>query len=201
VTLGEFGLAPRFSAAVQDGTVMIKDTTCPAVHAMLQATEKGVPFMPLRGLIGTDILKHRSDWQLLNNPFAETADPIVLLPAVKPDVGLFHAPMADSFGNVWIGRRRELVTIAHASAQTLVTVERIVEGCFYDDEQLVAGVVPDLYVSHIAVAAQGAWPLGLGDDYAADAAHLAAYARQARSAEGFSDYRDRYLIAPTGAEA
>jgi len=199
VTLGEFGLAPRFSAAVQGGSITIKDTTCPAVHAMLQATEKGVPFIPLRGLLGTDILKYRSDWQILDNPFTDTSDPIVLLPAIKPDVGLFHAPMADSVGNVWIGRRRELATIAHASAQTLVTVERIVDGCFYDDEQLAAGVLPDFYVSDIALAPKGAWPLGLGDDYAPDAAHLANYARQSRTAAGFAEYLERYVLTPVEA--
>ena len=50
VTLGEFGLAPRFSEAVENGSILIKDSTCPALHAQLQATEKAVPFMPLREL-------------------------------------------------------------------------------------------------------------------------------------------------------
>src|SRR3982751_515383 len=47
VSLGEAGFAPRFSAAVQAGTLVVRDRTCPAVHTMLQAAEKGVPFMPL----------------------------------------------------------------------------------------------------------------------------------------------------------
>ena len=34
----------------------MKDATCPALHAAFQAAEKGVPFMPLRGLIGSDVL-------------------------------------------------------------------------------------------------------------------------------------------------
>src|SRR5262249_7700021 len=50
VSLGEFGPAPRFTAAVISGSVKLKDATCPALHAALQASEKGVPFMPLRGL-------------------------------------------------------------------------------------------------------------------------------------------------------
>src|SRR5262245_5392938 len=106
VSLGEFGPAPRFTAAVLGGTIRIKDATCPALHAGFQAAEKGVPFMPLRGLIGTDVLRHRPDWKLADNPFGKD-DPIVLLPAIRPDVALFHAPMADRSGNVWIGRQRE----------------------------------------------------------------------------------------------
>src|SRR5262245_34988715 len=58
VSLGEFGPAPRFTAAVMDGMIKMKDATCPALHAAFQAAEKGVPFMPLRGLIGSDVLAH-----------------------------------------------------------------------------------------------------------------------------------------------
>ena len=54
VSLGEFGPAPRFNAAIISGAIKMKDATCPALHAGLQAAEKGVPFMPLRGLIGSD---------------------------------------------------------------------------------------------------------------------------------------------------
>ena len=46
-------------------------------------------------------------------------------------VGVFvtpHGIYADTEGNVWIGRRRELVTMAHAAAATLVTVEAIEDG-------------------------------------------------------------------------
>src|SRR5499427_617684 len=93
VSLGEFGPAPRFTTAVISGSVKLKDATCPALHAALQASEKGVPFMPLRGLVGSDILKYRDDWKVITSPFGDN-DQIVLLPAIKPDVALIHAPMA-----------------------------------------------------------------------------------------------------------
>src|SRR6202162_3391176 len=53
VSLGEFGPAPRFTAAILAGAIRMMDATCPALHAQFQAAEKGVPFMPLRGLIGS----------------------------------------------------------------------------------------------------------------------------------------------------
>ncbi|MEZ5098991.1 MAG: CoA transferase [Thermoleophilia bacterium] len=139
VTLGEAGLAPRFTAAIRERTIRMRDTTCPAVHAALQASEKGVPYLPLRGLIGSDVLTHRHDWQLTQNPFADDVDPIVLLPAIRPDVAVFHAPRADRDGNVWVGRRRELVTMAHASARTLVTVEEVVDESLLATEASAAG--------------------------------------------------------------
>ena len=198
VSLGEFGPAPRFSAAVTAGTITMKDATCPALHAALQASEKGVPFIPLRGLIGSDVLKYRGDWKVIDNPFGNS-DPIVLLPAIKPDVALIHAPMADRDGNVWIGRQRELATMAHAAARTVATVEKIHDGNLLDDPVLAAGTLPGFYVESVAVAERGAWPLGLPDHYAADAEHLALYAKMAASEQGFAEYLDKYVYEKSAA--
>ena len=192
VSLGEFGLAPRFTAAILAGSIRMKDATCPALHAAFQASEKGVPFMPLRGLIGTDVLKNRPDWKVIDNPF-EDEDPIVLLPAIKPDVALFHAPMADREGNVWIGRQRELVTMAHAAERTIVTVEKIHDGNLLADKTLAAGALPGFYVEQIAVVERGCWPLPLPDYYAWDAEHLKEYVRLAATEEGFAKYLEQYV--------
>ena len=189
VSLGELGNAPRFTAAVEGGRLAIRESTCPAIHAALQAAEKGVPFMPLRGLIGSDLLGARPDWHVIDNPLADSGgDPIVLLPALRPDVALFHAPYADEHGNVWLGARRELVTMAHAARETLVTVEEVRPGDLLADETLAAGTLPALYVTALAEAPRGAWPLGLAERYEPDRAHLADYARLAASEEGFARY-------------
>ena len=191
VSLGEVGGAPRFNQAVKDGTITIKDATCPAIHASLLAAQKGNPFQPLRGVIGTDILRFRTDWRVIGNPFAESGDPIVLIPAVKPDVAIFHTPMADRDGNVWIGRRRELASMAYASVATLVTVERIVEESLLKTEASAAGTLPSLYVTEVAVAPRGAWPYGLWGEYPTDTAEILRYAKAARTPEGFIDYMAR----------
>jgi glutaconate CoA-transferase, subunit A len=192
VSLGEFGPAPRFTAAVIAGSIKMKDATCPALHAAFQAAEKGVPFFPLRGLIGSDVLAHRPDWRMIDNPFGNN-DPIVLLPAIKPDVALFHSPFADRAGNVWIGRQKELGTMAHASAKTIVSVEKIVEGDLLTDATLAAGTLPGFYVESIALAPRGAWPLPLPDHYEWDEDHLTEYARLAATEEGFAKYLEQYV--------
>ncbi len=202
VTLSEYGLAPRFTAAVKAGTLRVADSTCPAIHAALQASEKAIPFIPLRGLIGSDILARRADWKVIDNPFAEGRDPVVLLPAIRPDFALFHAPAADRFGNVWIGVRREQMLMAHASAAALVTVERIVDGDLMADERLKPGAIPGLYVSAMAEAAEGAWPLGVPGGYGPDDAHLARYVELARTEEGFARWLDEAVFAgPAAPEA
>ena len=192
VTLGEFGRAPRFARAIENGAVKILDATCPAIHAGLQAAEKGLPFMPLRGILGSDLLVHRSDWKVIDNPFANH-DPIVLLPAIHPDVCLFHASRADREGNVWVGVRRELMLAAHASRQPLVTVEKISDENFLDNERMAAGTIPALYISEIAEVPQGAWPVGLGGCYEADTAHLREYVALAANEAGFDQYLQRYV--------
>ena len=176
VSLGEFGAAQAFSKAVKSGAIRIKDSTCPAIHAALGAAEKGLPVIPLRGLIGSDVLRHRDDWKVQQNPFSDSPDPIVLLPALRPDFAVFHATAADREGNVWFGRRREVMVMAHASRTALVTVERVLDTCFFDREELVASVLPALYVGGVAVAPKGAWPLGLDAEYGVDAAAMARYA-------------------------
>lgn len=188
VTLDEQGQAPRFADAVRNGTIALKDSTCPAIISGVQAGEKGVPFFPMRGLIGTDLLANRVDYKIIDNPMSDTSDPIVLLPAIVPDFALFHAPMADQYGNVWIGTMRELMTLAHAAKQALVTVEQIVEGNLMEDPLRAPATIPSLYITAIAKAEKGAWPLGLEGCYEPDALALGHYAAAARTAPGFADY-------------
>ena len=192
VTLGEFGPAHRFIDALRQRRMRILDSTCPAVHAALQAGQKGLPFIPLRGLIGSDLLANRPDWKVIDNPF-QPGDPIAVLPAINPDIALFHAPLADRAGNVYIGRRRELLTMAHASKQTFVTVEAISERDLFDDPKLAPGVVPAIYVNRIALAKQGAWPIGLPEHYGSDDAAISRYVQSAKTEEGFRRYLDEWL--------
>lgn len=198
VSLGEAGPAPRFSEAVESGVLHMRDSTCPAIHTALQASEKGVPFMPLGGLIGSDLTENRDDWKVVDDPLGGGGGPVVLLPAIKPDVALFHSPRADRHGNVWIGRRRELMTLAHASASTLVTVEAVEDGDFLADEARAAGTLPALYVTAIAEAKDGAKPMGLTGHYQRDMDHIRAYAAEAKTEEGFRQYLEREVLAGNG---
>ena len=192
VTLSEFGTGPCFTRAVKAAAIRLKDATCPAIYAGLQAAQKGLPFMPLRGIIGSDLLKYRDDWRVIDNPFGD-ADRIVAIAAIVPDVALFHAPLADRFGNVFIGRQRELMLLAHASKQTLVTVEQIVEGNLLDDDARSGATIPALYIEAIAHAPRGAWPLNYGDAYAIDAAWMRRYVELARTAAGFESLVAQWL--------
>lgn len=197
VTMDEFGLAPRFRDAVENGKIRIIDSTCPAIYAALQAAEKGSPFMSLRGILGSDVQAHRKDWRVIDNPFSEAADPVLLIPAIKPDIALFHARLGDAHGNVWVGNKRELVIMAHAAATALVTVEEIFDGDLVADERYAAGTIAALYVDAVAPAEYGSWPLGLAGRYKADSGHLKNYVSIAKSDSGFQTYLDQFVLCET----
>jgi glutaconate CoA-transferase subunit A len=195
VTLGEYGQAPRFQDAIENSKIKIKDSTCPALHAQLQATEKSVPFMPLRGILGSDLCKNRNDWSVINNPMSSITkdEKIVILPAVQLDILIFHASKADINGNVQIGRRKELATLAHASKKVFVTVEEIVDEDFFDCELKAAATLPSLYVDGISLARNGAWPCGLTDCYEIDSNEMSKYAKSAKYQETFDEYMRNFI--------
>jgi glutaconate CoA-transferase, subunit A len=188
VSLGEAGLAPRFTEAAEKGEIAVRDATCPAIHTALQAAEKGVPYMPIGGVIGSDLIAGRPDWKIV--------DDLLIVPALRPDAALFHARWADEAGNVWVGRRRELATAAHASRNCFVTYEELRAGDMLEDELLAPGVISATYITGIAQAPRGAWPLGVAGVYGVDDAHLSLYAKAAKTREGFQRYLDEWVLTP-----
>ena len=194
VSLGEMGQAPQFTLAAQEGRIEVIDSTCPAIHTALQASEKGVPFMPLRGLIGSDLVRYRSDWKVVDDPFDENKGKIVLIPALQPDFAILHSPLGDCFGNVWIGKRRELMTLAHAAKTALVTVEKITDKSLLDNEKMAAGTLSNLYVSAMAVVPGGAKPLSLPGSYDCDRSEIHKYSELARTDKGFKEFVSQVFL-------
>lgn len=190
---GELGIAPAFERARRAGRVAIRESSCPAIHSALQAAEKGLPFLPVRGILGSDLLAARPDWMVVDNPFPPH-DPILLVPAIRPDLALIHAPLADREGNVWIGVRRELMLMAHAARATLVSVERVQEGSLLADPLTAAGTIPALYLDAIAHVPGGARPTALWGE-PADLAALEAYAVAAASEAGLTGWLEDWLAA------
>lgn len=193
IGLGEFGTAPAFERARRAGRIAIRESSCPAIHSALQAAEKGLPFLPVRGILGSDLVAIRPDWRVIDNPFPPH-DPILLVPAIRPDVALIHAPLADAAGNVWIGVRRELMLMAHAARATLVSVEALQDTALLADPRAAAGTIPALYVDALAVVPGGAWPTALWGDRA-DLSAVAGYVAAAASEAGLARWLEAWLSA------
>jgi len=143
---------------------------------------------------------HEDGWRVIDNPFAAD-DPIVLVPALRPNVTLFHAPLADHRGNIWVGRRSELATMAHCAHKVLVTFESIYEGDLAQSDELSAATVPAMYITALSHQPRGSWPLSAGVAHPEDSAHMQEYARLSKSDEGFAEYLERYMHGTAASEA
>ncbi len=199
ISLGELGAAPCFRRAAEQGRIDLRDATCQAMYAAIQAGEKGMPFAALRGLIGSDLLRHRDDWRVIQNPFVDDEEPVAVLAAIRPDVCLFHARLGDRYGNLWVGNAREAIVLAHASRTSIATFEAWSDGNLMEDERYAAGTIAPLYVEAAVHAPRGAWPDGLPGGPPADAAHLAEYGRVTRNEAGIAAYLARHVFGEAAA--
>jgi acyl CoA:acetate/3-ketoacid CoA transferase alpha subunit len=90
-----------------------------------KAAAMGVPFIPVRSMLGSDTLKH-SAAKVIECPY--TGRPIALLPALILDVGIIHVHRADACGNAQIdGISGFAPEMARASKRLILSAEKIVE--------------------------------------------------------------------------
>lgn len=91
-----------------------------------RAGAMGVPFMPVRSMIGSDVGKRVGDAvKTMDCPF--TGEPLLLVPALNPDVALIHVQRADAFGNAQFdGLQFMDADIAMAANRVILTTERLI---------------------------------------------------------------------------
>lgn len=191
----DFGMAPNFRRACQEGVTKVYDTCCYTLLQQLRAAEYGVPFLPVRSVQGTDFLQLHPEYKTMTCPF--TGLPLVLVPALAPDVAIVHAQYGDVHGNLKI--LPPLVAdmlFIRASKHVIATVERLVPT---DELQALEPNVPYFWVEAVVEVPYGAHPTSCYPFYAYDRAHLAEYYRTAQAGpETFvRKYLDRYVYEPT----
>jgi glutaconate CoA-transferase subunit A len=152
----------------------------------------GVPYVPVIGLVGTDLLARRDDMVIAPDPFGEGKVSVVAK-AMRPDVAVFHAQKADRAGNVSFGYAVEAVIIAEASRQVVVTVEDVVDRVTEADAE--GTFMPSILVDAVVHAPYGAHPGGLTGRYAADVAAMKAYAAAAGDDAAFAEYLQQHVFA------
>lgn len=191
----DFGLAPAFRRAAQAGAIEVRESCCGTVLTQLRAAEFGLPFLPVRGVVGSDIAGLHPEYGEVTSPF--TGETLVAVPPLSPDVALIHAPLGDRHGNLHLEQPYVLdERFAAASKQVIATVERLES----TDEVARAGItVPAHQVSAVVESPYGAHPTSCYPDYAYDRTHLAEYVRAAtEGGAALKDYLQRYVTeAPT----
>jgi glutaconate CoA-transferase subunit A len=151
-----------------------------------------VPFVPVRGLLGTDYMKVRPDFKEIANPY-DPSEPIALVPAIAPDVAVFHGFQGDRLGNVVASAAADAKLIAQAARRTIATVEELVDGDLAA-MPVKGALVPAIHVTAVVHAPRGAHPTSCQGRYPVDRAHLLEYVEAARSDAAFKAYLDRYVL-------
>jgi glutaconate CoA-transferase, subunit A len=165
-----FGLAPMYRRAVEAGTVEAREHACYTIIAGLRAASQGVPFMPLNGLQGSDLTALRG-FMSVRDPY--TAQDVVVVPAITPDVALIHVQEADAEGNARIvGSTFEDALMARAARRVIVTAERIVDRAELAAEPERTSI-PGFLVDAVVEAPRGAWPTSCAGLYEYDEAIIA----------------------------
>nr|MBA3416641.1 CoA-transferase [Chloroflexia bacterium] len=157
-SLDVFGLAPRFRRVVEEGSVPLAEWTALGMIQGFQAAQHGVPSMPFRPPLGSEMVA-RSGFA---TPYADpvTGAPVVAAPALPLDLFLLHAQRADEAGNVEIQGGRGLdLSCVFAAERVLVTVEEIVPAGFFQGGAAPRSfVLPRSFVTAVAPAPFGAYP-------------------------------------------
>ncbi len=183
-----FGLAPNFRRAAQAKTIDVQEYSEHTLICALQAATAGVPFMPTRAGLGTDMPALHPDqtWEMVDE---RSGQRFLACAALAPEVAVIHVHEADADGNarmnpklVWFDT--ELVK---AAKRVIVTAERIIDNAEFRAAPERTSI-PGYAVDHVIEAPRGAWPTACWPEYPYDGQFYLDYQRAARDPEAFAAF-------------
>jgi glutaconate CoA-transferase, subunit A len=196
VSMEQFGLCQRYRAGVESGAIRVEELSETALNARLGAGARNLPFLPTRGLIGTDLIDVNDNLVLLDDPFG--GPPVVACRKLVPDVALVHVHRADRFGNAQLeptAQWPDLGIMPKAARRVVVTAEEIV-----DTDVLRANpdrtVLPGFVVDAVVEIPYGAHPTSFNPNYGYDTAMHLDWVAAARDPEGAAAFLERFVVAP-----
>ncbi len=120
-----WGVSKVMRHYVETGAARYDEWSHMAMGMRLRAGAMGVPFMPIRSMLGSDVRKQRPEVVEMDCPF--TGERILLVPALNPDVALIHVQRCDAYGNAQIdGLQFMDIDLAMAANKVILTTERVV---------------------------------------------------------------------------
>src|SRR5665647_2206336 len=144
----------------------------------------GVPFLPVRGILGSAYLAVNPRFRVITDPFSGEA--LVAVQALTPDVTLIHGARGDSQGNILIPRVSDWRLAVTASVKVIATVEERVAGPLQDQSEW--RLIPAIWLTALVHCPGGAAPTGYPGYYPQDEAQLALYLESTRQAAAFARY-------------
>jgi acyl CoA:acetate/3-ketoacid CoA transferase alpha subunit len=192
-SLDRFGPLHSVNRAISAGLAAEEYSTL-SLTLRLLAGSLGLPFLPTRSLIGSQLLEQLTPTRgamMITDPFS--GSPVLAVSAIRPDVAIVHADVCDERGNASVsGPLWSIRETALASATVIVTAERVVRPGGIDPDRV---SIPGAVVAAVAEVPGGARPTALYGAYDYDSAQLTEHAAASRAGgETFAAFvTDRYL--------
>jgi glutaconate CoA-transferase, subunit A len=191
-----WGVSKVMRHYTETGKARFEEWSHMAVGLRLRAGAMGVPFLPMRSMLGSDVVRRLPDVHEMRCPF--TGDKLLLVPALNPDVALIHVQRCDAYGNAQIdGLSFMDLDLAMAAGRVILTTERIVS-----NDQIRRAPdqtrIPFLAVEAVVEAPFGCAPHECYGMYEPFFRHLDAYAALIRKdpEAGMREYLARHVYEP-----
>lgn len=192
-SLDRFGRLAWVNRGIDEGSLIADEYSSLSIAFRYLAGSLGVPFMPIRSLRGSDLIKklqqsESPDIGKVNDPF--TGESWLVLKPLCPDVAIVQVQAADENGNAWLlGPRWDNVEQVKASQRTIIITEKIIpaEVIRQNPEKT---IIPGVFVSHVVELPYSAHPTSVFDQYDYDAAEIERYVEASKSRETFKAYLD-----------
>jgi len=186
------GSAYNFRRAVENNEIKIINMTNFTVALALQAGAMGVPFLPTRMALGSDVAKGNHFFYQVFSPF-EPKESLHAVRALNPDVAIVHVQRADREGNThcW-GNFGVMIEGVRAAKRVIVVAEEIVE------PEVIASdpnrtVIPAFLVNAVVECRYGAHPSPVQGYYKRDDAFFRQYHEQTRTKADSDAWLDRWV--------
>jgi len=188
------GLGYNYRRAAEDGVphkIRIEDHSNFTIALGLLAGGIGAPFIPARTLLGSDILKTNPNLRTASSPL--DGEPVLLVPAIVPDVTIVHVQRADEtggthcWGNLGVSEEGAL-----AGKRVIVSTEEIVpvEVIKSDPNRV---LVPPQRVTAVVHEPGGAHPSPVQGYYGRDTDFYHEYHAQSKTADAYVAWRRRWV--------
>jgi glutaconate CoA-transferase subunit A len=185
------GSGYNFRRAVESGRLETEDHTNLTISLALRAAAMGVPYMPTRSVLGSDLLKTNPGLTPAACPF--TGEPVAAVRAVQPDAAIIHVQRSDVYGNAHAWGNPGITREACLAARRIIlTAEEIVDtDVITSDPNRV--VAPGFRVSAVVHAPWGAHPSPVPGHYNRDHQAFLDYRDASRTPDGFAEWKSRWV--------
>ena len=191
------GLSNNIRRRVSEGVLQVEDYSNLAMAMRFLGGALNVPFMPLRSMMGTDMVRRSrylgdNKLKVIDCPF--TGEKLTLVPSLKPDFSIVHVQRVDKTGNAQIdGIVGEDIEGSRCGKKLIVLAEELI-----DEEEVRSRPdqtkIPAMYVDHVVVLPFIAHPMMCHDYYDYDLEHLMMFHKLTQTEEGWQEYLDGYIL-------